>query len=48
MRKEITNVMNRIQVGFAINECDNFDETCPDCRATRLHNDLKWLLTLED
>lgn len=48
MQKEIKNLLSKLQENFAINECDSFEETCADCRASRLYNDLKWLLTLED
>lgn len=48
MKKEIKNLLNKLQENFAINECRPFEVTCADCRATRLFNDLKWLLTLED
>jgi hypothetical protein len=48
MRKEIQALLKQLESNFAINECNPFEETCADCRATRLYKDLKWALTLED
>lgn len=48
MRNEIQNLLNKLQENFAINECKEEASNCADCRATRLFNDLEWLLTLED
>lgn len=48
MKKEIKNLLNKLQENFAINECNSVEEDCADCKASRLYKDLKWLLTLED
>lgn len=48
MRKEIKQLINKLEQNFAINECTNSELTCADCRATFIIKELKWLLTLED
>lgn len=48
MKKEIKSLIKKLENNFIVNRCNGFEPTCPDCRASRLYLDLKWLLTLED